>query len=417
MAQYYNYQRSAFETIPNLAPSIDPNNPYGSAGDPMLSRVADVDELNPFDTSSYTQMAKAMMPYNQSHKQPLSQPTTGYYQSDIKPVPGNVDYKSFEPFNLIKPKTEQDVDSTSGGCAPHSKKVIVPADPHTWSSTNVQQWLEWAKQEYNLRDLESSRFRQMDGKTLCEMSKEHFQEYCSPHSAECLYAHLSFLRNGATQNATANSSGSTVSSYTHNSGGSYVTKTEPGFSKSPWPTQPSPSTQGSGQIQLWQFLLELLSDRRNCGCITWEGSNGEFKLVDPDEVARRWGERKSKPNMNYDKLSRALRYYYDKNIMTKVHGKRYAYKFDFVGLTQAMQPATPESSSYRYQADMLGMPGYSSPRLNYLSAHAPIPATTTPGLFSPPNPYWQTTPFTNIPNHMMTPHPGHLPSHMGSFYS
>lgn len=26
----------------------------------------------------------------------------------------------------------------------------------------------------------------------------------------------------------------------------------------------------------------------------------------------------SKPNMNYDKLSRALRYYYDKNIMTKV---------------------------------------------------------------------------------------------------
>jgi hypothetical protein len=73
-----------------------------------------------------------------------------------------------------------------------------------------------------------------------------------------------------------------------------------------------------GQIQLWQFLLELLSDRRNMGCITWEGTQGEFKLVDPDEVARRWGERKSKPNMNYDKLSRALRYYYDKNIMTKL---------------------------------------------------------------------------------------------------
>jgi len=41
--------------------------------------------------------------------------------------------------------------------------------------------------------------------------------------------------------------------------------------------------------------------------ITWEGTNGEFKMVDPDDVARRWGERKSKPNMNYDKLSRALR--------------------------------------------------------------------------------------------------------------
>ncbi len=95
---------------------------------------------------------------------------------------------------------------------------------------------------------------------------------------------------------------------------------------------------GSGQIQLWQFLLELLSDSRNADCITWEGTNGEFKLCDPDEVARRCGERKSKPNTNYDKLSRALRYYYDKNIMTKVHGKRYAYKFDFQGIAQALQP-------------------------------------------------------------------------------
>ena len=91
---------------------------------------------------------------------------------------------------------------------------------------------------------------------------------------------------------------------------------------------------GTGQIQLWQFLLELLSDANNASIIAWEGTNGEFKLIDPDEVARKWGERKSKPNMNYDKLSRALRYYYDKNIMTKVHGKRYAYKFDFHGLAQ-----------------------------------------------------------------------------------
>lgn len=50
---------------------------------------------------------------------------------------------------------------------------------------------------------------------------------------------------------------------------------------------------GSGQIQLWQFLLELLSDPlAHAQCIAWEGGNGEFKLVDPDEVARKWGERK-----------------------------------------------------------------------------------------------------------------------------
>ena len=74
------------------------------------------------------------------------------------------------------------------------------------------------------------------------------------------------------------------------------------------PTSQRLCNPGSGQIQLWQFLLELLSDPANSMCITWEGTNGEFKMVDPDDVARRWGERKSKPNMNYDKLSRALRY-------------------------------------------------------------------------------------------------------------
>jgi len=111
---------------------------------------------------------------------------------------------------------------------------------------------------------------------------------------------------------------------------------------------------GTGQIQLWQFLLELLADASaNANIIAWEGSNGEFKLIDPDEVARRWGERKSKPNMNYDKLSRALRYYYDKNIMTKVHGKRYAYKFDFNGLHQLNQPQLPESPYAKYQQEMM----------------------------------------------------------------
>ena len=31
--------------------------------------------------------------------------------------------------------------------------------------------------------------------------------------------------------------------------------------------------------------------------------------------------------MNYEKLSRGLRYYYDKNIIHKTAGKRYVYKF------------------------------------------------------------------------------------------
>lgn len=57
------------------------------------------------------------------------------------------------------------------------------------------------------------------------------------------------------------------------------------------------------------------------------GKEGEFKLCNPELVAQLWGERKNKPTMNYEKLSRALRYYYDGDMISKVHGKRFVYKF------------------------------------------------------------------------------------------
>lgn len=65
-------------------------------------------------------------------------------------------------------------------------------------------------------------------------------------------------------------------------------------------------------ITLWQFLLHLLEDQRQRHLISWTGEDGEFKLLDAKEVARLWGLRKNKNNMDYNKLSRALRYYYDK---------------------------------------------------------------------------------------------------------
>ncbi|GCB87331.1 hypothetical protein scyTo_0028018, partial [Scyliorhinus torazame] len=65
-------------------------------------------------------------------------------------------------------------------------------------------------------------------------------------------------------------------------------------------------------VTLWQFLLQLLEEKQSEDLITWTSNLGEFKLLDAEKVARLWGLRKNKTNMNYDKLSRALRYYYDK---------------------------------------------------------------------------------------------------------
>uniref|UniRef100_A0A8V5GJ90 Uncharacterized protein n=1 Tax=Melopsittacus undulatus TaxID=13146 RepID=A0A8V5GJ90_MELUD len=91
------------------------------------------------------------------------------------------------------------------------------------------------------------------------------------------------------------------------------------------------SSPGSRQIQLWHFILELLRQERYRELIAWQGDYGEFVIKDPDEVARLWGVRKCKPHMNYDKLSRALRYYYNKRILHKTKGKRFTYKFNFRG--------------------------------------------------------------------------------------
>ncbi|XP_023588040.1 ETS translocation variant 1 [Trichechus manatus latirostris] len=102
---------------------------------------------------------------------------------------------------------------------------------------------------------------------------------------------------------------------------SWDIKQEPGMYRE------GPTYQRRGSLQLWQFLVALLDDPSNSHFIAWTGRGMEFKLIEPEEVARRWGIQKNRPAMNYDKLSRSLRYYYEKGIMQKVAGERYVYKF------------------------------------------------------------------------------------------
>uniref|UniRef100_A0A8C6YPP9 ETS translocation variant 3 n=1 Tax=Nothoprocta perdicaria TaxID=30464 RepID=A0A8C6YPP9_NOTPE len=123
-------------------------------------------------------------------------------------------------------------------------------------------------------------------------------------------------------------------------GGSVVDKAEgaAGYHFPDWAYK-TESSPGSRQIQLWHFILELLQKEEFRHVIAWQqGEYGEFVIKDPDEVARLWGRRKCKPQMNYDKLSRALRYYYNKRILHKTKGKRFTYKFNFNKLVMPNYP-------------------------------------------------------------------------------
>ena len=88
-------------------------------------------------------------------------------------------------------------------------------------------------------------------------------------------------------------------------------------------TTPSPTQRREhrykNMLHLWEFLLELLADESCSSIICWRRKEcGEFKLIDHHEVAKRWGLLKQKEDMNYSKLSRALRLYYQQGIIRKV---------------------------------------------------------------------------------------------------
>ncbi|KAJ3631221.1 hypothetical protein MTP99_012363 [Tenebrio molitor] len=274
--------------------------------------------------------------------------------------------------------------------------VLVPSDPLEWTNTHIKSWLSWCSRKFSLNPKPDFEKFPKTGTELCELTRSDFETKagCS-RTGTILAKHIAHLRHSVTGRSTS----------PLNVECKVFEDDDDDDEKDPYQLLNAASSrlvaQGSGQIQLWQFLLELLGDSSNSACITWEGTNGEFKLTDPDEVARRWGERKSKPNMNYDKLSRALRYYYDKNIMSKVHGKRYAYKFDFHGLMAACQAqaqgqtdVAPGYHKYQPHQSELGAALYPTGHTTTPKIPSILPPSaqhTQSSLFPPPT-YWPYSP-------------------------
>lgn len=141
-------------------------------------------------------------------------------------------------------------------------------------------------------------------------------------------------------------------------------------------------------VHLWEYLLELLAEDSCRSLISWSNKERmEFKLKNPSEVAKRWGLMKRKKGMNYEKLSRALRYYYQQGIVKKVPGQRLVYKFNKLpyryepGVTRSLRHASKISASIHNEQELRAVT-------------PPSPAVT------PPSPQ-KTTAFMQEPSAMI----------------
>ncbi|CAL2042047.1 unnamed protein product [Caenorhabditis brenneri] len=80
---------------------------------------------------------------------------------------------------------------------------------------------------------------------------------------------------------------------------------------------------------LFQLVLTSETDQNVAKIIKWsKKSELQFKLLDRQEVARRWSVHKGTgKQMDYESLSRSLRSYYTAGVMKKIPGKDFRYQF------------------------------------------------------------------------------------------
>ncbi|XP_045552527.1 transcription factor ETV7 isoform X1 [Salmo salar] len=242
-------------------------------------------------------------------------------------------------------------------------------NPSLWDKEDVVHWLHWAQREYSLLRTERGRF-EMNGRALCLLTKEDFRRRC-PDSGDVLYELLQCVKQQRREVSTSHTTPPILTltkpplSLTNLPPTKYTQPAQTNGSRGPRPlgangstnvstcppTIPSsqeeeplnlsnqeriqrdvPPKEANGKIPdcrlLWDYVYQLLSDQRYQPFIRWEDQERlVFRVVDPNGLARLWGNHKNRANMTYEKMSRALRHYYKLNIIKKEPGQKLLFRF------------------------------------------------------------------------------------------
>jgi len=199
----------------------------------------------------------------------------------------------------------------------------VKENPNYYTVMKVRKWARWIETLFPSTKIPADQFinANLDGKQISNWDKGKFVEYFGEFWADIPFECWNYL-----QVQFKNYNDSQIQKRLEISTSKNIFSSE-NLQNQKQLLENLQNATGGGPIQLWHFLIELLLDPSKQQVLAWTGNEFEFKIIDPDEVANLWGNRKNKPRMNYEKLSRGLRYYYDKKILEKTSGKRYVYKF------------------------------------------------------------------------------------------
>ncbi|XP_078402973.1 transcription factor ETV7 isoform X4 [Cetorhinus maximus] len=238
----------------------------------------------------------------------------------------------------VQPRPVTTVYSHSQGELSHLPRKL-KTQPSLWSKTDVTQWLKWAEREYSLCYIEENKF-EMNGKALCLLTKDDFR-YRSPSSDEAVSRIMSMAQcqkplsamNTPMQISLSKLNNTELRRNGHWEEPLNLSNRSEGKRSHVTCSLPSAwQTPATGKIAdcrlLWDYVYQLLSDSRYEQYIRWEDKDSKiFRVVDPNGLARLWGNHKNRANMTYEKMSRALRHYYKLNIIRKEPGQKLVFRF------------------------------------------------------------------------------------------
>lgn len=190
------------------------------------------------------------------------------------------------------------------GYRKEQERLGIPYDPIQWSTDQVLHWVVWVMKEFSMTDIDLTTLN-ISGRELCSLNQEDFFQRVP--RGEILWSHLELLRKYvlASQEqqmneivtidqpvqiipASVQSATPTTIKVINSSAKAAKVQRAPRISGEDR-SSPGNRTGNNGQIQLWQFLLELLTDKDARDCISWVGDEGEFKLNQPELVAQKMG--------------------------------------------------------------------------------------------------------------------------------